>query len=55
MLKILGIALLIWIGLSVLGAVFKFFVWALVLGAVVFVGAAAYSAVTGRSRRAIGR
>jgi hypothetical protein len=53
MLKILGIALAIWIVLSVLGAVFKFLTWALVIGAVLFVGAAAYSAVKGRSQRSI--
>ena len=37
-LKLLGIALAIWIVLSVLGAVFKFLGTALVLGALVFVG-----------------
>jgi hypothetical protein len=55
LLKILGIALAIWIALWVLGAVFEFLTWALVIGAVVFVGAAAYSAVKGRSRRSIRR
>ena len=54
LLKILGIALLVWIALSVLGAVFKFLGTALVIGAIVFVGAAAYTAVKGRSRRQIG-
>jgi hypothetical protein len=52
-LKLLGIALAIWIVFAVLGAVFKFLGTALVLGALVFVGAAAYSAVRGRSRRSI--
>lgn len=55
LLKILGIALVIWIALSVLGALFEFLTWALVIGAVVFVGAAAYSAVKGRSGRSLGR
>lgn len=54
-LRILGIALVIWIVLSVLGAVFEFLTVALVLGAVVFVGAAAYTAVKGRSGRSLGR
>ena len=49
-LKILGIALAIWIVLSVLGAVFKFLGTAIVIGALLFVGAAAYSAVKARSR-----
>lgn len=53
LLKVLGIALAIWIVVSVLGAVFKFLTVALVLGALVFVGAAAYSAVKGRNRRAL--
>lgn len=52
-LKILGIALAIWIVLSVLGAVFKFLGAALVLGALVFVGAVAYSAIKRRSRPSI--
>ena len=52
-LKILGIALAIWIVLSVLGAVFKFLGTALVIGLLVFLGAAAYSAVRARSQRSI--
>ena len=52
-LKLLGIALAIWIVFAVLGAVFKFLGVALVLGALVFVGAATYSAVKGRSRRSL--
>jgi hypothetical protein len=56
LLKILGIALVIWLALAVLGAVFKFLGTALVIGAVVVVGVVAYSAVKGgRSRRSIGR
>lgn len=55
LLKILGIALAVWIVLSILGALFEFLAAALVIGAVVFVGAAAYSAVKGRSRGSIGR
>lgn len=52
-LKVLGIALAIWIVLSVVGAVFKFLGTALVIGALVFVGAAAYQAIKGRSRPSI--
>jgi hypothetical protein len=48
LLKILGIALAGWIVLSILGALFEFLTTALVIGAVVFVGAAAYSAVKAR-------
>jgi O-antigen/teichoic acid export membrane protein len=54
-LKVLGVVLLVWLAFTVLGAIFEFLTWALVIGAVVFVGAAAYSAVKGRSRRELGR
>jgi hypothetical protein len=54
-LKILGIAVLVWLAVTLLGAVFEFLTWALVIGAVVFVGAAAYSALKGRSGRSLGR
>jgi len=54
-LKVLGGVLLGWLALTVLGALFKFLTWALVIGAIVFVGAAAYTAVKGRNRRSIGR
>jgi hypothetical protein len=55
-LRILGIALVIWLALAVLGAVFKFLTLALVVGAVLVVGVVAYSAVKGgRARRSIGR
>lgn len=53
-LKILGIALGIWLAFTIIGALFKIFWIALIIGAVVFVGAAAYSAVRGRSQRSIG-
>lgn len=53
--KILGIAALIWIGFTVLGFVlgiaFKLLFWALVIGVVLVVGSAAYAAVKGRSDR----
>ena len=54
-LKVLGVVVLVWIAFTLLGAVFKFLTWALVIGAVVFVAAGAYSVVKGRSRRSLGR
>jgi hypothetical protein len=51
--RVLGIIALIWVGLMVLGAVFKFLVWALVIGAVLFVGSAAYTAIKNSDKRAI--
>ena len=52
-LRILGIALAVWIVFALLGAVFKFLVAALVIGAVLFVGSAAYVGIRNRNRRAI--
>jgi hypothetical protein len=53
--KVLGIIALVWIGFWVLGAVLGFAIklvfWALVIGAVLFVGSAAYAAVKSRSDR----
>ncbi|MGH3799294.1 MAG: hypothetical protein ACRDTD_04005 [Pseudonocardiaceae bacterium] len=53
--KVLGIIALIWIGFMVLGWVlgvaFKLLFWALVIGAGVFIGSAAYAAVKGKSGR----
>jgi hypothetical protein len=53
MLRVLGIIALVWVGLIVLGAVLKFLVWALVIGAVLFVGSAAYTAIRKSDRDAI--
>ena len=50
-LRIQGIVLAVWIVFALFGAVFKFLTAALVIGAIVFVGAAAYSAIRNRSRR----
>jgi hypothetical protein len=51
-LRILGIALVVFIAISLIGAVFKFLAGALVIGALIFVGAGIYSAVrSGRNRR----
>jgi hypothetical protein len=54
LLKVLGFALAAWIVLSVLGAIFKVLGTALVIGAVLFVGVAAYGAIKNRSNRSIG-
>jgi hypothetical protein len=55
LIKVLGIIALIWIGFVVLGwvlgAVFELLFWALVIGAGVFIGSAAYAAVKGNSDR----
>jgi hypothetical protein len=55
LIKVLGVIALVWIGFSVLGWVlgfaFKLVFWALVIGAVLFVGSAAYAAVKSKSDR----
>lgn len=43
--RVLGILALVWIGLLVIGAVFKALVWVLVIGGVLFIGSAAYTAL----------
>jgi hypothetical protein len=54
-LKILGVVVLVWVAVSVLGAVFNFLIWALMIGAVVVLGTAVYSAVKSHPHRSIGR
>lgn len=51
--RVIGIIALIWVGLMVLGAVFKFLLWALVIGALLFVGSAVYGAIKNSNRNAI--
>ncbi|HEY6424412.1 MAG TPA: hypothetical protein VIY28_14425 [Pseudonocardiaceae bacterium] len=55
LIKVLGIIALIWIGITVLGwvlgAAFQLLFWLVVIGAVLFVGTAAYTAVKNRSHR----
>jgi hypothetical protein len=51
--RVLGIIALIWVGLMLIGALFKFLVWVLVIGAVLFVGSAAYTAIKNSKRDAI--
>ena len=60
LIKVLGTIVLIWIGFVVvgwvLGAAFQLLFWALVIGAVLFVGSAAYAAVKDKSgHKALGR
>lgn len=48
MLRVIGIVLLVWLGFILLGAVFKFLFWAVLIGAAVFLGVAAYGALKNR-------
>jgi hypothetical protein len=54
-LRILGVVLVIWIAVSLLGALFQFLTWALMIGAAVFLVAVAYSALKSHDRRSLGR
>lgn len=45
MLKVIGILLIVWLALTVLGAVLKGLFWLAVVGAVLFVATAAYGAL----------
>ena len=49
--RVLGIIALVWIGFMVLGALLKVLVWALVIGAVLFVGSAAYAGIKSRESK----
>jgi hypothetical protein len=49
MLRVIGIIALVWLGFVLLGAVFKFLFWAIVVGAVVFLGVVTYNALKGKS------
>ena len=53
LLRILGIALAVWIVFMLIGWLAKAFVVMLVIGAVLFVGSAAYVGIRNRNRRAI--
>lgn len=50
-LKIIGVLLIVWIAISVLGAVVKGLFWLTIVGVVLFVGTAAYGALKGGSRK----
>lgn len=54
--KIIGALVVIWLAVSVIGAVFKILGTLLVIGAIVTIGAVGYAAIKGRAeRRQIGR
>jgi uncharacterized BrkB/YihY/UPF0761 family membrane protein len=44
--RVLGIVALIWIGLIIIGAVFKMLMWILIIGAIVVIGSAVYTAIS---------
>lgn len=50
MLKIIGIVLVLWVVVSVVGFLIEGLFWLAVLGVVLFLGTAAYGALTQRSR-----
>ncbi len=52
MLRVIGIVALVWIGVIVLGAVFKALFWPLVIAGLAFAGYAGYKALKDRSDNA---
>lgn len=51
MLKVIGILLVVWLVLAIIGAVIKGLFWLTVIGAVLFVGTAALGYLKRRSNR----
>lgn len=49
--KIIGAAILVWLGFIVIGAIFKIIGTLLIIGAIVTVGAIGYAAIKGKSDR----
>ena len=46
--RVLGIVALVWIGLMIIGAVFKVLMWVLIIGAIAMIGSAVYTAISDR-------
>ncbi|MGH3435011.1 MAG: hypothetical protein ACRDRN_00925 [Sciscionella sp.] len=55
MLAVIGVLLLVWLGITVLGALFHALVWLAVIGGLLFLGTAAYGAIKGKKRGQIGK
>lgn len=53
MLALIGILLVVWLVLSILGAVIKGLFWLTIIGVVLFLATAAYGAIKHRSRREV--
>ncbi|MCP2166173.1 hypothetical protein [Goodfellowiella coeruleoviolacea] len=51
--RIIGVLLVAWLALSVLGAVVKGLFWLAVIGVVLFLGTAAYGAIKNSGRKSI--
>ncbi|MGI8800449.1 MAG: hypothetical protein ACR2GE_14350 [Pseudonocardia sp.] len=49
MLRVIGIIAVVWIGLMILGAIFKVVFWPLLIAALAFAGFAGYRALKARS------
>lgn len=53
MLAFIGVLLIVWLILSILGAVIEGLFWLTVVGIVLFLATAAYGAVKGKTRKAV--
>ena len=50
MLAVIGILLIIWLGITLIGVLFKAVFWLAIIGGVAFIGTAAYGAIKNKSR-----
>jgi hypothetical protein len=50
MLRIIGLLLVVWIALMIIGAVLEGLFWLLVVGGLLFLGTAAYGALKGKNK-----
>ncbi|MGI9004349.1 MAG: hypothetical protein ACR2GH_22305 [Pseudonocardia sp.] len=53
MLALIGVLLVVWLVLAILGAVIKGLFWLTILGVVLFLATAAYGAIRRRSRKTL--
>jgi hypothetical protein len=53
MIGLIAVLLLVWLALSILGAVIEGLFWLTIVGAVLFVGTAAYAAIRRRTGRQV--
>lgn len=51
--KVIGAIVVVWLAVTVIGVIVKGLLWLAVVGAVLFVGTAAYGAIKGKDQRSL--
>ncbi|WP_164860584.1 hypothetical protein [Rhodococcus sp. X156] len=51
--KVLGVLIIVWLAVTLIGAIVKGLFWLAVIGGLLFVGTAAYAAIKGNNQRSI--